>query len=240
MAHVLIVDDDGHIREVMRFALDRAGHTVHEAADGQAALTRITAGGIDALVLDIVMPELDGLEVCRRIRALPPPTGTLPILFLSSRDDELDRVLGLELGGDDYVTKPFSPRELVARIKAMLRRAQPPAAAPAAPDDDDAPTEPERHHGPLRLDPRRHRAWWGEAELVFTVTEFNLLATLMRRPGQVYTRDALVDRVWGTGHAITDRTIDSHIRRIRKKLADEGGDPIETVYGLGYRLKERV
>lgn len=234
MAAILVADDDGHIREVVRYALDRAGHTVYEAADGQAALARLTEGGVDAVVLDIVMPELDGLEVCRRLRALPPPLGAVPVLFLSSRDDELDRVLGLELGGDDYVTKPFSPRELVARLKAMLRRVQQLAAPPPADSRD-----PELCHGPLRLDPARHRAWWRDAELVFTVTEFNLLATLMRRPGQVYTRDAIVDRVWGPGHAITDRTIDSHIRRIRKKLADEGGDVIETVYGLGYRLRER-
>lgn len=234
MATVLVVDDDGHIREVVRFALSRAGYAVVEAADGEAALRHVEAGGVDAVVLDIVMPELDGLEVCRRLRAMPPPAGTLPVLFLSSRDEELDRVLGLEMGGDDYVTKPFSPRELVARVKAMLRRVQQ-LAAPAPADDPG-----ELRHGALRLDPRRHRAWWGEVEVVLTVTEFNLLAVLIRRPGQVYTRDAFVDRVWGPGHAITDRTIDSHIRRIRRKLGDAGGDDvIETVYGLGYRLRER-
>ncbi len=232
MADILVVDDDGHIREVVRFALARAGHTVHEATDGAAALAAIEAGGMHAVVLDIVMPEIDGLEVCRRVRALAPPQGAVPILFLSSRDDEFDRVLGLEMGGDDYLTKPFSPRELVARIKAMLRRVQR-LAAPAGAQRDEA-----LDHGPLTLDLQRHKAFWDGRELVFTVTEFNLLAALMGRPGRVYTRDALVDRVWGPGHAITDRTIDSHIRRIRRKLGQAGAEAIETVYGLGYRLKE--
>lgn len=232
MAEILVVDDDGHIREVVEFALTRAGHTVHTATDGMAAYARLTRGDIDAVVLDIVMPEMDGLEVCRKVRALAPPAGAVPILFLSSRDDELDRVLGLEMGGDDYLTKPFSPRELVARVKAMLRR----VALMTAPT-----TTPEEtlRHGPLMLDTQRHRAFFVDRELVFTVTEFNLLATLMGRPGKVYTRDELVDRVWGPGHAITDRTIDSHIRRIRRKLSPGGAEIIETVYGLGYRLQER-
>lgn len=232
MARILVVDDDGHIREVVRFALARAGHAVVEASDGAAALKAVEHEAIDAVVLDIVMPELDGLEVCRRVRALEPPKGALPILFLSSRDDEFDRVLGLEMGGDDYLTKPFSPRELVARIKAMLRRVQR-LTAPRAPAKDDA-----LDHGPLTLDLVRHKASWDGVEVVFTVTEFNLLSALMGRPGRVYTRDDLVDRVWGPGHAITDRTIDSHIRRIRRKLGQAGAEAIETVYGLGYRLKE--
>ncbi|MCA9541256.1 MAG: response regulator transcription factor [Myxococcales bacterium] len=231
MAEILVADDDGHIREVVRFALTRAGHTVIEAEDGRVALERFAARPIDVVVLDILMPELDGLEVCRTLRSLPPPKGLVPILFLSSRDDELDRVLGLEMGADDYVTKPFSPRELVARVKAMLRRVA--AAAPAA-------TTPAAvlRKGPLALDPQRHRVFWDGTELVLTLTEFNLLAALLGMPGKVYTRDDLVDRVWGPGHAITDRTIDSHIRRIRRKFADLSADPIDTVYGLGYRLRE--
>ncbi len=232
MARILVVDDDGHIREVVRFALARAGHTVVEATDGAAALVKLQAESVDAVVLDIVMPELDGLEVCRRARALPPPAGAVPILFLSSRDDEFDRVLGLELGGDDYLTKPFSPRELVARVKAMLRRVE------LLSQPREAVVEDALDHGPLTLDLVRHKAFWDGAEVVFTVTEFNLLAALMGRPGRVYTRDDLVDRVWGPGHAITDRTIDSHIRRIRRKLGRAGAEAIETVYGLGYRLKE--
>lgn len=224
MARVLLVDDDKHIREVVRFALTRAGHDVLEAADGRAALDAFAAHAVDAIVLDIIMPEEDGLEVCRKIRA----KSTVPILFLSSRDDEFDRVLGLEIGGDDYVTKPFSPRELVARVKAMLRRAQ---MQPA-----EAKT-PMLTHGDLRIDPERHRCFHGDTEIVLTVTEFSLLHVLLSRPGRVYTRDDLVDRVWGVGHHITDRTIDSHIRRIRRKFAAVGADPVETVYGLGYRLR---
>ena len=229
MARVLIVDDDKNIREVVRFALSRAGHEVVEAADGRAALRAVSEQAIDAVVLDIIMPEEDGLEVCRKIRAQSGPARAVPILFLSSRDDEFDRVLGLEIGGDDYVTKPFSPRELVARVKAMLRRAtmQQPDAAPSK----------MLAHGALRIDPERHRCFWREAEIGLTVTEFSLLQVLLSRPGRVYTRDDLVERVWGVGHHITDRTVDSHIRRIRAKFAEVQGDPVETVYGLGYRLR---
>ena len=224
MADILVIDDDGHIREVVRFALSQAGHHVVEATNGRAGVERFKSQPFDVVILDIVMPEMDGLEVCRILRA----QSTVPILFLSSRDEELDRVLGLEMGADDYVTKPFSPRELVARIKAMLRR----AAIHAAP-----PAEAALQHGPLRMDAARHRCHWGEVEVVLTVTEFKLLETLLRRPGQAFTRDHLVDRVWGVGHHITDRTIDSHIRRIRNKFNRLGADPIETVYGLGYRLQ---
>ena len=224
MSAVLVVDDDRHIREVVRFALERAGYRVLEAADGREALAVFAREAIDAVVLDVVMPEEDGLEVCRKLRA----TSTVPVLFLSSRDDELDRILGLELGADDYVTKPFSPRELTARVKAMLRRVQ--MVAPAS------PTRPPLQHGPLRLDADQHRCTFGDVEVVLTVTEFNLLLTLLGAPGKAFSRDALVDRVWGPGHAITDRTIDTHVRRMRKKFADFGYDPVETVYGLGYRL----
>jgi two-component system, OmpR family, response regulator len=226
MARILIADDDGHIREVVRFALEGAGHTVLEASDGAQALSK--AQGIDALVLDIVMPELDGLEVCKKLRA--GPSGRVPIIFLSSKDDELDRVLGLELGADDYVVKPFSPRELVARVKAVLRRAHE-AAQPV--------TQGEIvRHGSLELDLARHRCTWSGAELVLTVTEYGLLLAMARSPGRVFSRDELVDRAYGEGHVITDRTVDSHVRRIRKKLADRGGDPVETVYGVGYKLRE--
>ena len=225
MATVLVVDDDGHIREIVRFALSKAGYTVLEAADGRAALDLFERERPDALVLDIVMPEEDGLTVCRQIRA----HSDVPILFLSSRDDELDRILGLEMGADDYVTKPFSPRELVARVKAMLRR-----YAVTAPPPDAAPQI--LSHGPLRLDLTRHRAYWGDAEVLLTVTEFNLVRALMGHPGRAYTRDELVDRVWGVGYSVTDRTIDSHVRRVRRKFGVHGGDPVETVYGLGYRL----
>ncbi len=227
MPRVLVVDDDPHIREVVRFALEKAGHLVTEAADGRAALARFDEVAPEVVVLDVLMPELDGLEVCRELRKKT----QVPILFLSSRDDELDRVLGLELGADDYVVKPFSPRELTARVKAMLRRAQGAAGPPA-------PAEKLVRRGRLVLDPDRHRCTWDDREVALTVTEFGLLLSLAGVAGKVYTREELVERAWGIGHHITDRTVDSHVRRIRKKLADVGADPVETVYGLGYRLRE--
>ena len=208
----------------MRFSLEQAGYRVLEAADGRAAVALFRAQPVDVVVLDIIMPEQDGIEVCRRLRE----RSQVPILFLSSRDDELDRVLGLEIGADDYVTKPFSPRELVARVKALLRRAAPAAAEEAQ--------EPLRQ-GDLTLDPQRCQCLWGATPVVLTVTEFGLLRSLMGTPGKVYSRSELVERAWGYGHHITERTVDSHIRRIRKKFAAVGGDPVETVYGFGYRLR---
>jgi two-component system OmpR family response regulator len=225
---ILVADDDGHIREVVRFALAQGGYDVLEARDGREALERLDAGGIDLVVLDILMPEADGLEVCRRLRR----TSDVPIIFLSSKDDELDRVLGLELGADDYLTKPFSPRELLARVRAVLRRLREPPAAAAAPEA--------LRRGPLAMDLGRHRCTWNGEEVVLTVTEFALLQALLGAPGKVFSRDELVDQAWGPGHAITDRTIDSHVRRIRQKLAALGADPIETVYGIGYRLREEL
>jgi len=227
VATILVADDDGHIREVVRFALENAGHRVVECADGAEALAAFAADGIDILVLDIVMPEKDGLDVCRAVRA----SSDVPILFLSSRDDELDRVLGLEIGADDYITKPFSPRELVARIKAILRRAgAAPAPAQAA--------RPPLKRGDLSLDPQRYRCFWKDREITLSVTEFALLEALMGGHDRVYTRAELVDRAWGFGHAITERTVDSHIRRLRKKFNEIGVDVVETVYGVGYRLGE--
>jgi two-component system OmpR family response regulator len=230
MPDILVVDDDAHLREVVRFALEKAGHQVREARDGAAALRAVGERAPDLIVLDIVMPEQDGLSVCREIRA----HSRLPIIFVSSRDEELDRVLGLELGGDDYIGKPFSPRELVARVAAVLRRAQ---GAPASADGEQVGV---LVHGPLELDPSRHRCTWAGRELVLTVTEFALLAALLAAPGRVLARAQLVERAYGGGHYITDRTVDSHIRRLRKKLAAAGVDPIETVYGVGYRLRERL
>jgi len=221
-----VADDDGHIREVVRFALSQGGFEVVEARDGREACERLEGGGIDLVVLDILMPEADGLEVCRRIRR----TTQIPIIFLSSKDDELDRVLGLELGADDYLSKPFSPRELLARVRAVLRRLRAP--------QDAAPVPEALRRGPLAMDLGRHRCTWDGREVVLTVTEFALLQALLGAPGKVFSRDNLVDHAWGRGHAITDRTIDSHVRRIRQKLATVGADPIETVYGIGYRLRE--
>ncbi|WNZ58857.1 response regulator [Myxococcus sp. MxC21-1] len=223
---VLVVDDDPHLREIVRFALEQGGFRVDEAADGRAALTQVDRALPALIVLDIMMPELDGLAVCREVRR----KHELPIVFLSSRDDEVDRILGLELGGDDYLTKPFSPRELVARVKAVLRRAR-----PAPVPEVEAPAARMQSRGPLRMDAERWRAWWQDTEVVLTVTEFQLLATLLRVPGKVFTRDELMNRVYDDV-VVSDRTIDSHVRRVRQKFASAGGDVIETVHGLGYRL----
>ncbi len=230
MAHLLVVDDDGHIREVMRFALEKAGHTVVEAADGEAALREFSAQRFDLIVLDIVMPEDDGLQVCRKMRR----QSELPIIFVSSRDDELDRVLGLEIGGDDYLTKPFSPRELAARVSAVLRRTKGRGGEPArAESAAQAPLT----RGPLRLDPARHRLEIDGRAVALTVAEFGLLRALLEAPGRVLSRGQLVERAYGSEHNITDRTVDSHVRRVRQKLGEHAA-LVETVYGVGYRLKE--
>ncbi len=215
----------------MRFALEKAGHRVVEAADGAAAWALHLQQSFDLCVLDIVMPEMDGLELCRKIRANSP----LPIIFVSSRDEELDRILGLELGGDDYLTKPFSPRELSARVSAVLRRGRAAAEQLAR----GGPPEPERtlRHGSIVLDPVRHVCRVESRELLLTVTEFELLRALLEAPGRVYTRAQWVEQAYGVGHYISDRTVDSHVRRLRQKLGTRA-DQIETVYGVGYRLRE--
>lgn len=223
---VLLVDDDPHIRQLLAFAFDKAGFAVAEAGDGEAALAQVTREAPDLVVLDINMPRMDGLEVCRRLRS----QGEVPVLFLSSRDDEFDRVLGIELGADDYVTKPFSPREVVARANAILRRAAPRAEVPAQSAGQIA-------KGRLRLDPEAWTAHWVDAEVALTVSEFTLLKALALAPGRILSRDQLIDQLHGPGFAITDRTIDSHIRNLRRKFAEAGGsDVIETRAGVGYRL----
>jgi len=226
MSHkILLVDDDAHIRQLLAFALGKAGMKTSEAQDGEAALREVERERPDLVVLDINMPRMDGLEVCRRLRA----EGDLPILFLSSRDDEIDRVLGLELGGDDYVVKPFSPREVVARVSAILKRGGR-ALAEAGPKSALV-------HNRLRLDPEAWEARWDSVQVPVTVTEFQLLLLLASLPSKVFSRDAIIDRLHGPGFAITDRTIDSHIRNLRAKFAAlGGGDLIETRAGIGYRI----
>jgi two-component system OmpR family response regulator len=226
MSHkILIVDDDPHIRQVLSFALGKAGMETSEAGDGEAALVAVGTRKPDLVVLDINMPRMDGLEVCRRLRA----SGDLPILFLSSRDDEVDRVVGLELGGDDYVVKPFSPREVVARVSAILKR--------GGRALEQAGSKQPVSHGKLRLDPEAWEAQWKGEPVTVTVTEFQLLLLLAAMPSRVFTRDQIIDRLHGPGFAITDRTIDSHIRNLRAKFGALGGsDLIETRAGVGYRI----
>jgi two-component system OmpR family response regulator len=224
--NILVVDDDPHIRQLLTFALEKAGFGSIEAEDGEKALAAARAHSPDLVVLDINMPRMDGLEVCRRLRA----ESEIPILFLSSRDDEIDRVLGIELGADDYVTKPFSPREVVARIQAILRRV---AAHPPAVEQAQAAIR----HGSLSLDTEGWRAEWNGTEVPLTVTEFGILRTLASMPSKVFSRDAIIDRLHGPGFALTDRTIDSHVRNLRAKFGQVGGtDVVETKPGIGYRL----
>ncbi len=223
--NILVADDDPHIREVIRFALEQAGYVITEADSGLSALEAARKHKFDVFILDILMPGADGLEVCRQLRK----ESRVPILFVSSRDEELDRVLGLELGADDYIAKPFSPRELVARVRAVLRRT---TAEPTTTETSVL------RRGTLALDLGRHTCHVGTAAITLTVTEFSLLHALAERPGMVLTREQIVASVYGHGHFITDRTVDSHVRRLRKKLTQHTADFIETVYGLGYRFRE--
>ena len=220
---ILIADDDPHILDVVGYALERAGYAISVVSDGAAALNRFTATRPDLVILDVSMPEMDGLEVCRRIRL----TDETPILFLSSRDEEIDRILGLELGGDDYVSKPFSPRELVARVKAILKRSGP-APEPAGED---------LTVGALHLSPQRHEARFAETTLSLTATEFRILEGFMRRPGLVVDRATIIEFAYGGDIHVSDRTIASHVRNIRLKLDRIGcEEAIETVHGVGHRL----
>lgn len=226
---VLVVDDDPHIRQLLVFAFGKAGIDTIEAGDGEEALVRASRDTPDLIVLDINMPRMDGLEVCRRLRA----ESEVPILFLSSRDEEIDRLLGIELGADDYVVKPFSPREVAARAKAILRRTSPGTGPAPTPTSVDGVLR----HGGLLLDVEGWSARWQDTEIVLTATEFTLLRTLATAVGRILSRQQLIDRLHGPGFAITDRTIDSHIRNLRRKFADVGcTDLIQTRAGIGYRL----
>lgn len=217
---ILIVDDDPRLRDLVRLTLERAGHAVLTAADGRAALVHAAREAPELIVLDVGLPEMDGFEVCRRLRA----SSDVPILFLTARDDEIDRVVGLELGADDYVTKPFSPRELAARVKAILKRAAGPSVRVLV-------------QGAIVLDPAARSCVVAGAEVALTATEFRILELLMARPGQLMVRARMVDALWGTASPVSDRTLDSHLRNLRRKLAEAGaGEAIETLHGQGLRL----
>ncbi|MEO6396253.1 MAG: response regulator [Devosia sp.] len=222
MPRILIADDEPNIREVIAFALERAGLATVSARNGAEALQMFRKAPPDLIVLDIGMPEMDGLEVCRQIRK----TSEVPILFLSARDEEIDRVLGLEIGGDDYVTKPFSARELVARVNVILKRTRGGAAKP----------EVALSHGKVRLDVARHGVWFGDNAIALTALEFGLLSALLARPELVFSREQLMAAAYD-GTYVSDRTIDSHIRNLRAKFAEAGcASIVETVHGVGFRL----
>ena len=227
MRKILVVDDDSHIRDVICFALRRAGFEISEAADGDAALQQAMRVQPDLIILDVLMPKKDGFEVCRALRADPAGNAAnVAILFLSSKDAEVDRVVGLELGADDYIVKPFSVRELVARVKAHFRRL------------DNLAKEDQQQIvvGALVIDLDAHSVRIGDRAVDLTRTEFGLLVTLAQRNGNVLSRDALMNGAYTGPRIVSDRTIDSHMRRLRAKLRQAGTDPIQTVHGVGFRL----
>jgi two-component system response regulator ChvI len=232
-AHIAFVEDEDTNREAVTLALRQQGYEARGFDDGQRAWEAFAERLPDLAILDIGVPRMDGLTLCRRLRAR---SELLPIIFLTSREEEFDRVLGLEIGADDYLCKPFSMRELLARVKVLLRR----AALAGTRVDAAAAADPERVSiaGSLSLDLLRYTATWKDRPLVLTVTEFLLLQALVRNPGHVKTRDQLMAQAYPDQTFVSDRTIDSHVKRLRRKLeeCDPGFAAIETVYGLGYRF----
>jgi DNA-binding response OmpR family regulator len=227
---ILVVEDDAKTRALLRVYLEREGFAVQDAADGSAALALAAARPPALAILDLMLPGLDGLSLCRRLREAAP----LPVIFLTARSTEDDKVAGLRQGADDYVTKPFSPRELMARVHALLRRAVP-APGPAAPE-----AEPVLRVGPLRLDERRRNATVAGRPVALTPREFQLLGCLAGEPGRVFSRGDLIGRVWGLDFDGLERTVDVHVMNLRRKIEalPEGEGLIQTVFGVGYRLRE--
>jgi len=224
MKHIAIVDDEAALRDNLAYALNREGYEVSTFPNGQDAWVAHQNNPPSLYLLDILMPRMDGLEFCRLLRDIDRRT---PVIFLSSRDEELDRVLGLEIGGDDYIGKPFSVRELLARIRAILRRAE-------GIGQGELPIDA----GLLRLIPDSYRATWDGVEMVFTLSEYRLLTELARSPGVVCTRSALYTKAFPEDGFVNERAVDSHIKRIRRKLEAAGAAKtvLETIYGMGYRL----
>lgn len=222
---ILVVEDEPDIRDLVVLHLEREGFHCRTAATGAEALQAVRTGRPDLVVLDLMLPEMDGIEVCRRLRA-DPATLALPIVMLSAKADEVDRVVGLEIGADDYVVKPFSPKELLARVRAVLRRVRPPEPAEVLAG------------GGVRLDVARHQVEVDGQPVELTRKEFDLLHALLQSAGRVLSREQLLNRVWGYARAddIESRTVDVHIRRLRAKLGGEGAR-IQTVKGVGYKLE---
>jgi DNA-binding response OmpR family regulator len=223
MSHrILIVDDDPHIRQVLSFALGKAGMQTAEAGDGESALGAIAAQRPDLVVLDINMPRMNGLDVCRKLRA----DSQVPILMLTARDDDVDKIVGLEVGADDYLTKPFNPRELVARIRSILRRASTPPPK----------TRGRKEHGSISIDADRREVLVDGEEVALAPKEFDLFWELLDHRGIVLTRDQLLERVWGYTFAGDTRTVDVHVRQLRRKIGE--GCPVVTVWGVGYKVAD--
>jgi DNA-binding response OmpR family regulator len=227
---ILLADDEQAIQTLLSYPLQKDGYEVVRASDGREALARFSEQPFDLVVLDVMMPRLDGLEVCRRLRS----RSTVPIIMLTAKAEEIDKVLGLELGADDYITKPFSLREFRSRVRAALRRAGMTTAADAGPED-----EPLESHE-LRIDPAKRLVTVRDEPIATTFVEFEILSALARSPGRVFTRDMLLTRVWGDSAYRDPRTIDVHIRHLREKLEREAKDPeyIFTVRGVGYRFRD--
>ncbi len=227
MTTVLLVDDEPAITESLAYALERQGFAAKTARTLAEADAALEEGGVDLVILDLMLPDGNGMDWLRLLRQ----RDERPVIILSSHDDAVDHIVGLELGADDYVNKPFSPREVVARVRAVLRR----SGAEAGPH---ASVEEER----LRVDEGRRQAWAAGTPINLSRIEFDLLATLVRSPGRVFERDTLLDRVWGPDVNVTERTVDVHVKTLRKKLTGAGlpAETIETVRGVGYRLAERV
>jgi DNA-binding response OmpR family regulator len=227
---ILLVDDEDAIQKLLTYPLERDGFRVVSARDGEEALERFGAENPDLVVLDIMLPHLDGLEVCKRLRA----RSTVPIIMLTARDDELDKVVGLELGADDYITKPFSIHEFRSRVRALLRRAKLPPYQ--GEDGDDLISA-----GPLRIDVGRRTVEVDERSVQLTYVEFELLRMMASHPGRVFSRKMLLEELWGGSEYREPRTIDVHVRHLREKLERDPGEPefIHTVRGVGYRFRER-
>jgi DNA-binding response OmpR family regulator len=225
---VLVVDDDHEIARLVRAYLEQAGFRALCADDGAGALRNLRLERPDLLVLDLMLPDCDGLDLARQIRA-DPALAALPIIMLTARVDDADRIVGLELGADDYITKPFNPREVVARVRAVLRR----SSGPSMPVQ-------RLQHGEISLDLDAHRATLAGVELELTPTEFDLLTLLLRNPGHAFTRTELIEQGLGYAYAGLERTVDSHIKNLRKKIERDPDAPplIETVYGVGYRMRQ--
>lgn len=233
---ILVVDDEPSVVNVVKAYLEKEGYRVVTACDGQAAWAAFEREKPALVILDLMLPGVSGQEVCRRIRA----AGETPVIMLTARSDETDRIVGLKLGADDYVTKPFSPREVVARVEAVLRRSRrnPTGGEPDEDDEDRATGQPHLVRGPLVIDPARHEIFWRNIPVHLTPTEFHLLEILARRPGRVFTRLELIDHIQGEAYEGYERTVDSHIKNLRKKLKQAGMTDqwLKTVFGVGYKF----
>jgi len=226
MPTVLVVEDEADLVAALTWKLQREGFAVLSASAGREGL-QLAWGSIrpDIVLLDLMLPDIPGTEVCRQLRA-DPRTADVPVLMLTARDEEIDRVVGFEVGADDYITKPYSPRELVLRVRAVLRRVSRSRAEPAG----------VREVGPLKIDEAAHRAWIGGEELPLTLIEFKLLAYFLAHRDQVRSREQLLTEVWGYREGVTSRTVDTHVKRLRAKLGPEVGPAVETLRGVGYRF----